>query len=263
MMKVSRKPITIIVFLLVAAWTLPVSGGAAPSRAARCEALIGVAHDALEQAASESHSTADSARAMRSFEIAFEECGEPRTLPLDVGTEVAAEYARFLRVFQKQPDKAVEVLEEALEWSAERGGLRHPSRVELLQGLAEAVHDRGVAKKSDQGIGEASARGRELLEEALAVREEAFGVESMEAAEGHVRLAAALLDEHPMSAEAHARRAIEIASAAASHSPRLAEALGMLDVALRRQGRVEEANEVTERLAAVLHALDEGNPVQP
>lgn len=262
MMKVSKKPTSIIVVLFVAAWTLPASGGTGASRAARCEALIGVAHQALEQAAAESHSNRDSARAMQSFEIAFEQCGEPRNLPLDIGATVAAEYARFLRVFKKQPDKAVEVLEEALEWSAERGGLRHPSRIELLQGLADATHDRAVATKSDQAIGVASARGRELLEEALAVREEAFGAESMEAAEGHVRVAAALLDEQPILAEAHARRAIEIASAAGSHPP-LAEALGMLDVALRRQGRVEEANEVTERLAVVLHALDEDKPVQP
>lgn len=229
------------------------------SRELRCERLL----EAADEATRESQSSTEIERGLTLYVEAFRACGDPRTLPLKVGVRVVLAQARILHTYENDPARAVEVYEEALRWTAEKGGLNHPSRIGLIEGLAEATHAAAVSRDDPEGLERARRRAVDLYEQALALREAAFGEESLEAAKGLLLLGSARLEAQPVLAEKDAKRALEIARA--RRGPFSAEewlALGALKQALRRQGRTEEVAQIEERMSEVAARLEQrGEPL--
>lgn len=235
--------------ILVVSVGPPAVAGGVPSDEARCLQLLESAGEAMAKAPGHPEPKLQAERGRSAYERAFERCGDPRERSLAVGARVALARGRYLHLYGNDPGGAIAVFEDALRWTAERGGLNHPVRIELLEGLASAIHADAVRRDDSAAIERARQRGLELYREALAVREAAHGAESLEAAEGLVLIAYAHLESQPVLAESYARRAVEIAEEQTGLvHPAAREGLIALERALRQQGRDEEAKEVQDLL---------------
>lgn len=191
------------------------------------------------------------------YRHAFAECPEAGDLPLDIGARLEARRGGFVLVYDGDPRRAVEVFEEALEWVTAEGGADHPARIELLEGLARALHAAALRDDAEKGLRDRQ-RSEGAYAEALRVRRAAYGDESVEAARGLLLVAASHLAEQPATAETYAREALATSERVAGPiHPSVFESLVMVESALREQGRSAEADEVRERIAHVLHELEE------
>lgn len=221
------------------------AAGSVSSDEARCLQLLESAREAMAKAPGHPEPELQVERGRTAYEEAFGSCGDPRQRSLSVGARVALARGRYLHLYGNDPGGAMAVFEDALRWTAEKGGLNHPVRVELLEGLASAIHADATLRGDGAAIERARQRGLELYREALAVRQAAHGADSLEAAEGLILIAYAHLESQPVLAESYARRAVEIAEEQTGLAhPAAREALVALKQALRQQGRDDEAKEV-------------------
>jgi hypothetical protein len=166
------------------------------------------------------------------------------------------EEANFLRIHRRDTDGAVEVLEAALAITTDTLGEDASARVGLLDELADtlasrATHHDAVTPGADE------ERSRALTAEALRVRRAAFGRDSLEAAEGWVRLSWFDLQDRPEAAEGHARRALAIAL---QHddgvNDQVLDALTVLQVVARDLGRYDEAEDLDDLVVLMIDRLE-------
>lgn len=242
--------LTVLVFLGTA--SSPAMGGVI-SDSGMCALLL----DRLEEA----KKNAEGPEILRLYEEVVDSCGEGAGESQDpaLRARMAAARGWFLLAYESSPDAAVEVYEGSLEELSAEPGCAPGLRIPLLDGLSSALESRVMRQG---GAGASSARDQlrslESRGESLRLREQVYGADSAEAVEGLLLLGSLELEPRPHRAEELAREAL-------SRFGRLdvetrpgqleADALGLLDSALRAQGRIPEADEVRSRLSEVLREL--------
>lgn len=230
----------LLVLLTVSARTV----GAMDGNSGSCDGLL--------QAAEAAQKLGEGEKAVELFEHAFRVCPKAESLPVEGGARLANLRGRFLFVERKDAAAAIEVYDEALAWTASKVGLNHPARIDLLEGLAFVIENQAVQEDVPEEAAAGLERARHLYHEALKIRESAYGARSLEAVEGWLLLSAAYLNDHPIIAEAHARRGYEIVEEVAGpYAPSVLDALSMMMAALEKQGKAREAAELRERYVTV------------
>lgn len=208
--------------------------------------------DGLLQAAEAAQKLGEGEKAVELFEHAFRVCPKAESLPLEEGARLADLRGRFLFIERKDAAAAIEVYDDALAWTASKVGLNHPARIDLLEGLAFVVENQAVQEDEPAEAAAGLERARQLYSEALKIRESAYGARSLEAVEGWLLLSAAYLNDHPIIAEAHARRGYAIVEEVAGpYAPAALDALSTMMAALEKQGKAQEVAELRERYVIV------------
>lgn len=237
------SPVVWLLILVLISWGATTS---AARGGETCEELLDTAQGTAREA--------DSDRRLALYREAFEAC-ETQALSIETAARLAERRAYFARAEEQDPEGAVAILRAALAEVAERGGTGHPARIDLLVGLADSVYSRDT--RGSSLTPETQQTVVELAQEAQALREGIYGPESLEAAAGHLYLAAVFQTTAPGLAEQHALRAFEISRERAGlYSREAFEALSMLAAAREEQGKDAEVAETRELIREVLAHVD-------
>ena len=190
---------------------------------------------------------------IRLYSAAFEQCGKTDLSP-DLAARVAAKRGDVLLAYENDPERALAVFEQGLAEITAAGGLDHPARIALLEGVAETLEGRVLRGKSAKPASD-EEKSLNLRKEALELRKAVYGERSAEFIRGLNVLAFAYLDRQPTVAEELAKQAVEITisdpalteSAAESYSTLAAvyEALGQEDA---EEAARERAGELFDRI---------------
>jgi tetratricopeptide (TPR) repeat protein len=195
--------------------------------------------------------------ALTSYERAFQVCETSQISP-ELAARVAVDRAKVLR-YRGDDRKALQVLQEGLATTTAALGENSPTRVELLENLAQILG----SSAGSETPGADEVRALEYAREALRVRRAAYGERSLETAAGLSYLAAGEVASEPEVAEKHAREALGIAR---EHDDGINEeafdALLLLEEALRAQGENLEADAVREESSQVSALLEKGQKPQ-
>jgi len=195
-------------------------------------------------------------RALAAYDRAFARCGAVQDPSPATAARVAAARGDVLFVYHQDRQGAIRVLENGLKAVTAALGEDAAERVALLDELSN-IYGSNASTGLSESPGADRVRSREMAEEALRVRQAAYGARSLKAAEGWVLLAAEEGLYQPELAEKYARQALEIAREHGDGvNPQTFHALAMLAETLRSLGRLSEAEAVDEETGEVIRELE-------